>query len=150
MRSEQTVAFTPARRPVYRQAGILGQEQGGDASPFARSTEDWVQGRNQKRLSDHLDARSNIGDGRDAITAMAAGQRLTVVSLGAGLQIRVPHQLNRKPSAVVWYRTQDPNNRLTGNPDGKTGAFANSAWTAREVFVTTNAPAGIIFDVSIG
>lgn len=149
-RNVVTIPFTPSRRPVYRQAGIVGQEQGAEAANWERSTQDWVQDRNQRRLAAHLDARSNSGDGRDSITATGAGQRFRVVSLGAGLQIRVQHQLNRVPSAVLWFQSTDPNYRIIGTPAGQTGGFPNAAWTSRDVWLNTNAPAGVVFDVSIG
>ena len=149
-RDQVTVPLTPARRPAFRQPGIVGQETGHEVAPFARVTQDWVQQRNDQRLTDFLNERSNSGDGRDAVRAAAAAVTVTYTSAGAGTPVRVAHSLNRVPSAITFFRTDNPNYRVVGNPAGNTGGFPNAAWTNREVYLNSNAPAGTVFEVDIG
>ncbi len=151
-RDQVTVPLTPARRPAFRQAGIVGQETGQEASPYGRSTQDWVQQRNDQRIQDFLNERSNSGDGRDAVRASAAAQTVTYTSAGSGVQVRVPHTLFRTPSAITFFRTADPNHRVVGVPAGRASPlpWPNSPWTNREVYLNSNAPAGTVFEVDIG
>lgn len=148
-RVDRTVLVPPPRREAYPPAATKGSEDLPEDKTFG-ATVDFSLWKGLQALQTHANQRSNpSGGGIDSLQAFSDGERLSVTlpsGYVAGTEIRVPHRLKRKPTAIVWFTTQNPAFALRGVPDGSTGANSNSPWTARDVFVVSDGTAGTVFD----
>jgi len=115
----------------------------------------WALVQSVQRISEHADQRSTPRGGKNGIPATVGGQTLTatvLAAMGVDGDTRVPHRLGRIAQAIVHVEaTEDPNDRLTGRPEGGQGISGGNEtpWDDKAVYVRSNVAAGRQFVFTI-